>query len=375
MTFTQLPTDEIIRRIEVTKPEVLRATAGAFDTCEQELFQVRGQMNGVVADTHQMWDSGAGRSFGSASQTVLKELGTVGYTLGYLGRNLRAHADATDKARAALQPFRSNAPGPHPYVQSDAIKQSKVDAIAYEFHESEVRVRKALFSWGEQAPFGIRVPELPPKAEQSWWQGLLFGEPPDPAWVTKDGDPIGLQHQGEQPYGYDEDGNLVPAHQAAYPGTYDPRAMLGVTPGGIFKFLQRLPQTTKRPMAVTNGDEFLETVHNSQGWRQGHRDRHIREFYNLKRGEEIPDWMRTRYDEVIRSAGEQSPRVFNWWLNGSEGLQPTYAILYRDPDTKKWIALQFYKDVKGQKFPLHFANAVEPTPSQLNRMLQANALP
>jgi uncharacterized protein YukE len=375
MTVTQLSTDEIILRIEATKPDVLRAAAGAFDACEQEVFQARGRMNGVIADTHQMWDSTAGRSFGNASQTVLKGLGNVGYTFGYLGRNLRAHADATDKARSELQPYRSNAPGNHPYVQSDAIKQSKIAAIAHEFHESEVRVRKALWSWGEQAPGAIPVPELPPKPDQPWWKDALFGEPPDTAWVTADGEPIALANQGEAPYGYDEDGNLVPAHQATYPGVYDPRAILGVTPGGIFKFLNRIPKTTKNPLPVTNGDEFLEMVHNSKGWKDGHRDKHLREFYNLKKGEEIPPWMRTRYDEVIKAAGEQSPRVFNWKLKGSEGPQPTYAILYKDPDTKKWIALQFYQDVKGQKYPLHFANAVEPTPYQLDQMLRANALP
>jgi uncharacterized protein YukE len=375
MTVTQLSTEEIITRIEDTKPDVLRAAAQAFDACEQDLLQVRGRMNGVIADTHQMWDSTAGRSFGNASGTVLKGLGNVGYTMGYVGRNLRAHADAADKARAALQPYRSNAPGPHPYVQSDAIKQSKVDAIAHEFHESEVRVRKALYSWGEQAPFGIPIPELPPKSEQAWWKDALFGEPPDTAWVTADGEPIAMQNQGAAPYGYDEDGNLVPAHQATYPGIYDPRGILGVTPGGIFKFLNRIPKTTKNPMPVTNGDEFLEMVHNSQGWRPGHRDRHLREFYNLKPNDPIPDWMRTRYDEVIRKAGEQAPRVFNWKLKGKDGPQPTYAILYKDPDTNKWIALQFYQDVKGQKFPLHFANAVEPTAHQWDEMMRAGALP
>jgi hypothetical protein len=117
MSLSQLPIEVIIERIERTWPEDLRSAAKAFETAEDELFQVRGRMNGVILDTHTMWDSGAGRSFTGASEQVVKGPAEVGYTLGYLARQFRAHADATDQTRAELQPFRAPnpVPGTHPY--------------------------------------------------------------------------------------------------------------------------------------------------------------------------------------------------------------------------------------------------------------------
>lgn len=374
MTLTQLTTQQILLRAERTDPETLRASAKAFETAAEQFGNVRGRMNGVILDTHQMWDSTAGRSFGAHSGTVLRGLGDVGYTLGFFARNLREHAQLAEETRTAIAPYRGKLPA-NPYYAPDIPTQNVLDRIAVVFHESEVKIRKAFFSWGAQAPGKLPIPGLPPPEKQSWWEGLLFGPGAYPTWVTKDGDPwVGPGHpyvyppgskeyeeQGE-PYGYDEDGNLVPAWQAAYPDEFYPFQENGG--GAIFRWIARAGRSGR---GVQNADEYMEVVTGSHGWRPGHIERHVREYYNLAPNADVPVWMRDEFTRLVRGAGENSGKVFRW----STGGQPTNTIIYRDPDTKKWIAVQFHQEgpYAGQ-----FATAFQPTPAQLNAMLRQNAL-
>jgi hypothetical protein len=83
----------------------------------------------------------------------------------------------------------------------------------------------------------------------------------------------------------------------------------------------------------------MEAVTSSHGWRPGHIERHIREYYNLPPGADVPPWMRTEFTRLVRDAGANSGKVFRW----STGDSPTNAIIYRDPTTKKWIAVQFHQ--------------------------------
>jgi uncharacterized protein YukE len=369
-----LSSEQIMLRIERTDPETLRASAKAFDVAAQEFANVRGRMLGVISDTQHLWDSTAGRSFGTHSQEVLRGLGDVGYTLGFLGRNLREHAKIAEDARTALPSLRKGPPD-HPYMPTDVALANVIEGVAKVFHDSELKVKKAFFSWGATAPGKLPLPDLPPPEKQSWWEGLLFGPGPAPTWVTKDGDPwLGpgsvLQYppgskwereQGE-PYGYDEDGNLVPAWQAAYPDEYYPFQENGG--GAIFRWIARAGRASR---GVQNADEYMEAVTRSNGWRPGHIERHIREYYNLPPGADVPPWMRTEFTRLVRDAGANSGKVFRW----STGDSPTNTIIYRDPNTKKWIAVQFHQT--GPRAG-EFATAFEPTPAQLNAMLRQNAL-
>jgi len=369
-----LTTEQIILRIERTDPETLRASAKAFDAAAEVFSNVRGRMLGVVSDTHQMWDSTAGRSFGTHSEEVLRGLGDVGYTLGFLGRNLREHAKLVEEAKPVLPSLRKGPPD-HPYLGTDIAALNILDGIAKVFHDSELKLKKAFFSWGATAPGKLPIPDLPPPEKQSWWESLLFGPGAYPTWVTKDGDPwLGAgtpleyvpgsdeeRAQGE-PYGYDEDGNLVPAWQAAYPDEFYPFQENGG--GAIFRWIARAGRSGR---GVRSADEFMEGVTSSHGWRPGHIERHIREYYNLPANADVPVWMREEFTRLVRAAGENSGKVFRW----STGGQPTNTIIYRDPNTKKWIAVQFHQEgpYAGQ-----FATAFEPTPAQLNAMLRQNAL-
>jgi hypothetical protein len=390
MSLALLPTEVSIARILATKPGELRVAARAFEAAEDELFAVRGRMNGVIADTHAMWDSIAGRSFATASEEVVGGLGQVGYTLGYLARQLRTHADATDQALAELEPFRTAhpPPGQHPYWQADAIKQSQIDGVAARWHVSETRVRDALWTRGEQAPGGLPVPDLPIRPEPSWFE-QLFGPGPEWTWLDAEGDPLPQGHDGTGGFGYDEDGNLVPVHRATYPEEHYYLQQLGLPLGAIFRWVARTPGAR---LGVANGDEFIEAVQASKGWRgqvdpdkpeaPAHRWRHIWEFFDLKikPGEKLPPWAKegddplkpppwaeTEYLNTLRRAAESSGKVFHWSTAGS----PTNAILHRDPATQKWLVVQFYRE---GTFAGQYATSFTPTAAQIQAMLQANAL-
>ena len=354
-----LPVEQIILRIERTDPETLRASAKAFDAAAEQFATVRGRMLGVISDTHQLWDSTAGRSFGTHSEQVLRGLGDVGYTLGFLGRHLRDHAKLVEDTKPVLPTLRKGPPE-HPYLGTDVAIANVLEGIAKVFHDSETTLKQAFFSWGATAPGKLPVPPLPPPAKQAWWESLLFGPGPEPTWVTKDGDPW---HGQGDPYGYDEDGNLVPAYQAAYPDEYYPYQE-GGGGGAIFRWVLRAGRAAR---GVRDADEFMEAVTSSHGWRPGHIDVHVREWYHLPRNAEVPQWMKDDFTRLVRAAGENSGKVFRW----RTGDSPTNAIIYRDPDTKRWIAVQFHTE--GQ-YAGEFATAFEPTPAQLNAMLRQNAL-
>jgi hypothetical protein len=216
------------------------------------------------------------------------------------------------------------------------------------------------------------VPDLPIRPEPSWWDAL-FGPGPEWTWLDAEGNALPMGHSGEGGYGYDEDGNLVPVHRAAYPEEHYYALQSGIPLGAIFRFLRRTPGG---PWGVQNGDEFVDSVTKSKGWwgnrwpdqpeAPAHRNRHIREFFNLPPGDP-PGWATAAYLKVIRAAGEQAGKVFRWDVQG----QPTNAILYRDPDTQKWLVVQFYRD---PPFAGQYASSFTPNPRQLNQMLQQNAL-
>jgi hypothetical protein len=77
--------------------------------------------------------------------------------------------------------------------------------------------------------------------------------------------------------------------------------------------------------------------------------------------------MRDEFTRLVRSAGENSGKVFRW----SSGGQPTNTIIYRDPNTKKWIAVQFHQE---GEYAGQFATAFERRRRSLNAMLRQNAL-
>jgi uncharacterized protein YukE len=367
-----LPIEELVRRVERTRPEQLRASAKVFDDAHEQFRNVRGQMNGVIVDTIILWDSGAGRAFRGYADELLRGLGDVGYTLGFLARNLREHAKVAEDVRNELPKWRTD-DSDHPYIQSDFVKAEIIEGLLKHFRDSEVRVRDAFWKWGEAAPGKLPVPTLPPPEEQSWWESFLFGPGPEPSWLTKDGDPW---HGEGAPYGYDEEGNLVPAHRAAYPGEWYRYQQSGIPVGSILKWIARGGKGARGFRSADEAaDAMMDIVNRSHGWRPEHMDRHIKEFYKLDPDPAVPApaWARDEFVRMMRTAGAESGKVFGWSLPpaGTNVRQATWAVLHRDPNTRQWLVMQFYQS--GPRAG-EFATAFRPTPSQLNRMLQENAL-
>jgi hypothetical protein len=372
--MSDLPVEEQIRRIQRTRPDQLRASAQVFEDAQEQFRHVRGVMNGVSVDTINMWDSGAGTSFRGYADVLLRGLGDVGYTLGFFARNLREHAKIAEEVQNELPRWKTGVGG-HGYLQKDIALQNIFDGILEHFRTSEVRVRDAFWKWGEAAPGKLPVPQLPPPAEQSWWESLLFGPGPEPSWLTKDGD---TWHGDGEPYGYDEEGNLVPAHRAAYPGEWYKYQQSGLPVGQILKWLARGGRAAGPAFRSADeaADAMMAIVKRSHGWRPEHIDRHIKEFYRLDPDPAVPapQWARDEFVRMMRTAGAESGKVFRWSLPPEAGTnvrQSTYAILHRDPNTKQWLVMQFYQS--GPRAG-EFATAFKPTPSQLTRMLQENAL-
>jgi hypothetical protein len=370
---SRLEIEELVRRVERTNSDQLRTSAKAFEDAYEQFKIVRGQMNGVVVDTVNLWDSTAGRAFRGYADELLRGLADVDYTLSFLASNLRAHAKVADDVRGELPKYVNTDSAGHPYIQQDFMKAQMIDGLLKHFRDSEVRLRDAFWQRGEQAPGKLPVPQLPPPAEQSWWESFLFGPGPEPSWLTKDGD---TWHGQGEPYGYDEEGNLVPAHRAAYPGEWYRYQQSGVPVGQILKWIARGGRAAGPAFRTADeaADAMMDVVTRSRGWRPEHIDRHIKEFYNLDPSAPTPQWAKDEFVAVMRSAGANSGKVFRWSLPPAPGTntrQATYAIMARDPHTKQWLVLQFYQD--GARAG-EFATAFRPNPSQLNRMLQENAL-
>ena len=96
-------------------------------------------------------------------------------------------------------------------------------------------------------------------------------------------------------------------------------------------------------------------------------DRHIREFYHLKRGVLPEAWQRAEFLGIISRAGAMQGKVFDWHVPFDKGgTQTTYAVLYNDPRTKRWLVVQFYK--QGRRAH-EFATAFMPTEAQKAAML------
>ena len=67
-------------------------------------------------------------------------------------------------------------------------------------------------------------------------------------------------------------------------------------------------------------------------------DRHVREFYHLKKAAVTEPWQRAEFLRIISAAGAKQGKVFTWRVPSARGgTQATYAVLYNDPGTKRWV--------------------------------------
>ena len=101
-------------------------------------------------------------------------------------------------------------------------------------------------------------------------------------------------------------------------------------------------------------------------------DRHLREFYHLGKAAVTEPWQRAEFLRIISAAGATQGKVFTWRVPSTQGgTQATYAVLYNDPGTKRWVVVQFYKEGKRAR---EFATAFMPTEAQKAAMLEEIAI-
>jgi hypothetical protein len=135
--------------------------------------------------------------------------------------------------------------------------------------------------------------------------------------------------------------------------------------GAILRWMRR----SGRPVHTGDEavDEVVENVLGSSAWRPTHVDDKIREWYKLGRNDPIEPWMRDDFLYRIGRAGSKAQKVFPW----SAGPDKTYAILYWDPDHKRWLCVQFFRD--GERAG-QFASVYSPSAEKVAEMMQKAAL-
>ena len=388
--------NESVTRIRTTDAGTLRRAAAALDATARTAGSVSRSLGGAQPSRAE-WRGPAADAFQAYEATVRGRLEAVHTALGVIASALRSHAAAADDAHAeadrglhlaaALPPVELGSTD-SPWTDAQQRRNDVLRLLhraAATFQASERATRAVLWSLGEQAPYGIPLPELPPPAPRSWWQTALIGPADVQYWTAANGlrvnvDDEAADHPGVDTsrfdpaaplYGVDEDGNLVPAFMADPSVGTDELLENGPSVGAMLGFIARGAKAARTVEAATSDMSAL--IQRSHGWRPDHMDRHIREFYRLKGGARP----RSRGTGPSSSGSSRRPaprqgKVFTWRVPYDKGgTQATYAVLYNDPGTKRWLVVQFYKEGKRAR---EFATAFIPTEAQQAAMLEEIAI-
>lgn len=359
---------------------LIRAADG-MDAAYERFRNARGRVAGVRTDLVEEWDSASGRTMLDYLETVDSALAQVGGALTIMAEKLRAHGNLINTTRDSLRDLLVEG-----YMDPLSVSDSDIDALLQAFLDSERALTGDLWTYGALAPGGIPLPEPPPRPPGSW-KTFLFGDgyPAGWYWLDADGeypDPDDFDfgddfdpgsYDPDNPlYGYDEWGNLVPAYQAAMPVPMEiQEASVG---SGLLKLLGKAVKgagvTSSGARAIAqNADDLAALIRSSYGWRPGHIDRHIREWYRLADDAPVQPWMRDEFLEMVVQSGIRQGKVFQWSLRGESGAQSTYSVLRYT--NGRWLVSQYYAN--GSRAG-EFATAFEPTARQLARMLQQAAI-
>lgn len=373
---------ELLSRVEHTDVAGLRAAVRTLRRVAGEYDRVTGQLNGVRAAASNYWRAGSQKSFDSYATRLTGDLSDAAAAMRAMAGQLDGHAEVAEAAQRRLLAAAGLATaGKYASDQTadDSTEQRWALQATTDFHASEQRVRTRLWALGSDAPGAIPLPTVPPQPQQSWWQAELFPSAfgaqqwLDRRGVVRPGNP--RRYDPKHPlFGFDEDGDRVPAYEA------DPMAQQQIQAGiplrGIFEVLGLDAGSAASEEEATA--LLMRTIKASDGFRDGHINRHIREFYKLpgvgeKNPPPPPKWAKDEFLRMLSRSGTASNRVFKYTLKSGVRGQPrnTFAYLSTDPNTQQMIAVQFYAD--GDALG-DFATAFRPTASQLKKMLEAETI-
>lgn len=361
---------ELLSRIAATDTDQLKAGAATLERAADHCQQLTGRMRGIRAGVPDSWTHGGVEAFLKYSSELIYNLAESANAIRTMAGHLREHATAAEEARgyavaagglAAAQKYSPHPNGESWDYQTDAIER---------FHSSEQRVRQALWKFGEIAPGRIPLPQSVPLPKLTdFWSKIDPPEIGDQYWMDKDLDPhpaTDVYDERHKLYGYDEDGNLVPAFMA------DPMRQQYVEGGipirGILQLLRiggRTFETVEELSSVLKSE-----VRASPGFRDAHIDKHIREFYyrgkkpldELPKSElpEVTPAQREEFLDFITQAMMRSEKVHAYRTGDTQ----TDAVLFHIRDRNQWLLVQFRRDNGA------FSTAFEPNPSKLLGLLQ-----
>lgn len=354
--------EELVARIQAIDTGALTEVAGALETGARQVEFTCLRMRGIANDVYgqEQWAGAAGSAWYDHLYQGASTLSQAEYALREMAGILRELVGEAERAKATLRqvgPLAAELYKNPTNLTAKARAEQLIESACNAYHSAEKRLRDRLWRLGDSANVGD--PPLPPAPLQpkpSWWEWLL-GLYPEVMWSfwPKDG----------KPYGVNEDGELVPAHW----GMPIPMEVQEMGIGGLLRVIPRLARRVKVTPGMTADDiakQLADDIAGSYGWRPGHIDRHIREWYGLGKDEPVPAWMKAEFLHKVSTAAARSGKVIPSRLGG----QDMHAVLHYDQATKRYLAVYYHA---SGKYAGEFATAFRPTPAQVDELLRRGA--
>lgn len=357
---TELPEGEAVRRLRTVDVDALERTAIVMSEAASQILLTAAKVRSLVADSVPHWQSTEHDGWAEQLASADRRLIGAGDALEEVSSLLNWLSAETVAARTELQIFDRMVAEAYvnPALMGDldgALRYAERAGDGY--HRAAVRVRARWWDLGDAAPLGAPpTPPLPVTPRRSWWQSLLGG--PDGYYTWGRG-------PGERVTGVDEDGNSVPAHRGR-------PAYVEVKEMGLGGLLRRIPGLSRRLGVPARGslkeltEAFADDIVRSYGWRPGHIDDHVREWYRLAKGAPVEPWMKSEFLDKVATAVARSGKVFPGSLRG----KPTHAMLYFDQATKRHLVVHYHA---SGKYAGQFASAFIPTAKQFDELLRRAA--
>jgi len=354
---TELPEGEAVRRLRTVDIDTLERNAIAMSDASAQVLDTAVEVRRLVESSVPYWQSAEHVAWAEQLALADRRLAGAGDALEEVASLLQRLIVETHAARSELKIFDQMVAEAYtdPYAPGDLDEAGRyAERAGDEYHRAEVRTRARLWDLGDAAPLGAApTPPLPLTPRRTWWQSLLVG-------------PDGYHTWGRGPggtaTGVDEDGNTVPAHRGR-------PVYVEVKQGGIGGLLSKLG----RRLRVPNGaslkeltEAFADDIARSYGWRPGHIDDHVREWYHLAEGTPVAPWMKSEFLDKVATAVARSGKVIPGSLRG----QPTHAMVYFDQATKRRLVVHYH--ASGQ-YAGQFASAFIPTAKQYDELLRRAA--
>jgi uncharacterized protein YukE len=349
-------TDELIGRINAVDVGALEAAARALDAAAERMGDHARQVTGIVSATIPHWTGAGAGAWVDYFTRPTANLRMAVWPLHEMAAALRELAVEAERARSGIagaqDEFRAIYMDPTD-LGARLRAEALIQGAASSYHAAEQRIREKLWRIGDLAPYPLPAPAPPPPRPRpgSFWEALLAPPPPIYGW--------GLD-QNHQPYGLDEDGN----HVAPYRGDYLEFEVQEAGVGGLLRLIPRVAgRLPANPTFKQVAKAFADDIVKSRKWSSGAIRKHIEEWHGLPRSSSLTPQMEKDFLDMVSRAAASKTRVYDSFLEG----RPTLAKLHRDPGTRKWLVVHFYKDT-GE-----FASAFVPSKAAVDALLRQAA--